>query len=184
MFNVFKAENPGIKVSLTTYRKIVARYNIAFHKPKNDKCAICTAYENDAKTNEAIQTYAAHRTFIEDSRSLKDKDKKRAQEDPTFEALVCDMEAVRPCPNTKVGSFFYVTKISCYNYTVYSLGSRRVTCFTWNSGDRGKQRGADEISSVLYHYTMELSTVPSLKEVVVWADSAPTKIEISFFARC
>ena len=171
MYNAFREENPGLKISLSTYKKIVDQYNIGFHKPKNDKCGICTQYENSTKTDADIENYTRHRKFIDDSRLLQKKDKARAQVDPSFEALVCDMEAVRPCPKSPVSAFFYVTKISCYNYTVYSLGSHNVTCYTWNSGGRGKQRGADEISSALYHYILGLSGVPSLEEVVVWSDT-------------
>ena len=103
MFNAFTQEYPSTKIKLSTYRKVVNKYNIGWYKPKNDLCRTCTAYDNSEKSPEQIKAYTENRRHINESRQLKEEDKLRAKSDTTFEALICDMEAVRPCPKAQSG---------------------------------------------------------------------------------
>ena len=48
------------------------------------------------------------------------KTKKRAMIDPTFDTIVCDMEAVRNCPTSTAGEFFNMYQKSVVTTTLYS----------------------------------------------------------------
>ena len=171
VYELFKQDNPKVKVGYTAYRSIVDQYSIGFYKPKNDKCSNCTIYENSSKSEGDIDAYHSHRKLVEESRKSKDSDKETAKNNPACEVIICDMQAVQNSPKAKSGEFFYLTKISCYNYTIYNLGTGKVCCYMWNSGDRGKTRGSDEISSALRHHILLTDKNKSIKELIVWADT-------------
>ena len=62
-----------------------------------------------------MELWNEHIARKEQCREEKSKDKERAKEDVTFEAVIIDMEAVQNVPKAKAGDFYYVSKISAYN---------------------------------------------------------------------
>ena len=99
-----------------------------------------------------------------------ERDTARARSDEKFVCVIMDMEAVRNCPKASSGEFFYVSKISVYNLTIYDVGTNQAYLFMWNSGDFGKTRGADEIGSSAYHYLRNI-VKSGVEEVTIYADT-------------
>ena len=55
MYDLFKESNPTVKVGITSYKKMLAMFDIAFHKLKNDQCGQCTRYNNSDKAEEDVK---------------------------------------------------------------------------------------------------------------------------------
>ena len=102
------------------------------------------------------------------ARKEKDADKARAKSDPTFGTYIVDMEQVSPCPKGNSGAFFYKTKISCYNFTIYDLETGQGYLYRWDQ--TRSLRGADEMASARLHFYT--SVIPkTITEVVEYEDS-------------
>ena len=157
------------------YRQIFCEeYNFSFFKPKKDQCSICSIYElkkSREEVDEAEETnYKEHQERKVQAREEKAKDKKKAQDDPTFHAATFDLQAVLTTPCSLVGELYYKRKLSCYNLSFYSLGNNNGTCYLWDETQGG--RGSCEIASCLTKYTHSISSTYSrLKEVTYYSDT-------------
>lgn len=94
-------------------------FNIGFYIPKKDQCDLCEAYRNtDGKEKEKIQNrYVEHIDEKKLSRIEKGKDKLKA-ENSEIALAVYDLQAVLPVPMGQCSSFFYKSRLNCYNFTV------------------------------------------------------------------
>ena len=123
---------------------------------------------NSETLQESEEAYKAHMTRKEMSHEEKERDKKRAENDKTFAAIIGDLEQVSPCPKATAQDFFFVSKLSCYNYSVYNLGTKDGTCYRWDESK--SDRGANEIGSCVRHYLTK-ALANDVTEVVIWADT-------------
>ena len=156
------------KVSSFTYNSVLNKYNIGFFRPKKDACSRCTQYRNSEKTADADKNQKEHLENKEMAREEKERDKLRAENDQRFVAINGDMQQVSPCPKGNASEFFYVSKISCYNYSIYNLGTKDGYCYRWDESIA--KRGADEIASCVHHFLFkEISK--DVEEVVIWSDT-------------
>ena len=120
------------------------------------------------KTLEVEEAYSNHQKNKNMAREEKIKDKLRAEKDNTFCAIIGDLEAVTSCPKSESADFYYASKISCYNYSIYNLGNKDGYCYRWN--ELKAKQGKNEIGSCLIHFLNEV--VPcDVKEVFIWADT-------------
>ena len=161
----------SVPVSLRLYRRIFnENFNISFHVPKKDQCSTCTIYENKVESNTLKdgdkEKQEQHRERIETARKEKKKDKERATKDRSYHVVTVDLQAVLQAPCGLVSQLYYKRKLSVYNFTVYSLGDNKGTCFTWDETEG--MRGSCEIATCLMIY---LQSLPStVKEVVIYSD--------------
>ena len=159
---------PGVKTaSLSTYKRVLPEYNIGFHTPKKDACTRCTQYKNSEKTDARKQAYVMHLENKDMAREEKERDTIHAQKENTFTGIIGDLEQVSPCPRALSSEFFYISKISCYNYTLFDLGTKDGYCYCWDEPKAG--RGSNEISSCLHHFLSHVGK--DISEVVIWADT-------------
>ena len=168
MCELYNAQEGVRSVSQTKYNEVLSKFNVSFFKPKKDDCSRCTRYRNSPKTKESEEEYQAHIMRKEMAREEKERDKKRAEKDRTFAAIIGDLEQVSPCPKATAQEFFYVSKVSCYNYSIYNLGTKDGTCYRWDESK--SNRGANEIASALRHHLTKILT-NDITEVVIWADT-------------
>ena len=104
-------------------------------------------------------------------RLSKEADKERAKDDSKFNAYIIDLEAVNNYPKAQSGEFFYVSKLSCYNLSVYDLKSDNKLCYLWDQTKAA--RGSNEIGSCIIH---TLRNVPEgIEEVAIWADTCTSQ---------
>ena len=168
MCTLYNSQEGIKKVSESKYISVLSKFNIGLHKPQKDDCSQCTIYRNSPKTQESEKKQAEHLLRAEMAREEKDRNKERAASDKTFVAIICDLEQVSSCPKATAQQFFYVSKVSCYNYSVYDLGTKDGTCYRWD--ETKSKRGASEMGSGLHHYLTQV--IPKdVREVAVWADT-------------
>nr|CAH7739725.1 unnamed protein product [Callosobruchus chinensis] len=130
------------------YHKIFnEEYNISFFTPKKDQCELCVSYQNAGETDKATMkaNFEKHLKQKELSRIEKQTDK----ESDNFVA-VYDLQAVLPCPKGHTSSFFYVSKLNVFNFTVYDIKTNSVVCYVWNEAQG--HRGANEIGTCVLNY--------------------------------
>lgn len=126
-------------------------FNISFFTPKKDQCSSCEQYKNsDEKGKKALQEkYEMHLKEKEKSRLEKENDKQLAKSNKCVTACF-DLQAVLQTPCGEINSFYYKSKLSTYNFTIFNLGSLEGHCYIWHEGEGN--RGANEIGTCLYNF--------------------------------
>ena len=134
MYSLYKEvctaqERQPVKESM--YRDIFNTcFNIAFIKPKTDRCDLCEEFRVRKATNiftdEDSTKENAHLVKKNSMRSERNQDKSSLSEN---EALVCfDLQNVITCPKVEIGSFFYKRKLNCYNLTGHVTTKKTQRC--------------------------------------------------------
>lgn len=145
-------------------------YNISFYIPKKDQCDLCESFKNadEAGRESLLAAYNLHQKEKELSRKEKDNDKINPN---GAHAAVYDLQAVMPVPRGQVSSFYYKSKINCFNFTVSDLNAKNVECYFWDETE-GK-RGAVEIGSCVLKYINKLleKTSSTDQDIVFYSDN-------------
>lgn len=122
------------KTTIRHYRDIFNQgFNISFFKPKKDQCDFCSVYNlsDDKKKLEIKTEYNTHiknKTLV---RELKDVDKIIATDDKTVCVTCFDLQKVLATPQSNVSDFYYKSKYSTYNFTVFDVGNNQGFCYVW-----------------------------------------------------
>lgn len=82
------------------------------------------------------------------ARGEKETDKENVSNN--FVVAVYDLQAVMPCPQGEMSSFYYISKLNVLNFTITELGTKNTTCFVWHEGEGA--RGVNEIGSCVLMY--------------------------------
>ncbi|CAH1111545.1 unnamed protein product [Psylliodes chrysocephalus] len=147
---VQQCEDTGIDFAkYGTYAHIFnTETNIAFHMPKKDQCTLCENYKNATEESKANirEKYENH---------LKEKDQSRLEkirdvENPNICVYSYDLQAVLPTPCGDVNAFYYKSKLSTLNFTIFDLKDKKGYCYLWHEAIA--KRGANEISSCVYKF--------------------------------
>ena len=64
--------------------------------------------------------------------------------------ITCDLQKVLQCPSGQNNLFFYKSRLSAYNFTVYVSGEQKGYCYVWDQTEAKK--GCVEISSCLWQF--------------------------------
>lgn len=163
-----KEENK-LYVSYKIYYNIfVEDFNISFWQPKKDQCEDCTAFKNAEDKSLLQEKYDLHLIEKSLARSEKERDKQNINDD--LVVCVYDLQAVMPCPQGEVSSFYYISKLNLLNFTITKLGTNSTDCFVWHEGEGG--RGANEIGSCVFMYLNRLNDEASGDiDVVFYSDN-------------
>lgn len=145
-------------------------FNISFFVPKKDQCEDCTIFQNsnEIEKQQLQSSYENHLLEKDLSRMEMEKDKKTAK---FVHVAVYDLQAALPCPQGNASGFYYVSKLSVYNFTVYDLKKDAVKCYVWHEAEGN--RGVNEIASCVYNYLL------NLKEE---SDELGQKLDIIFYS--
>ena len=156
-------------VSLSLYSTIFRSMNLKFHHPKKDQCGLCMSYRTGTEEDKARlqDRYDRHIKEKDEVRRIKQAMKERSQNDEEFLAASFDLEQVLFLPITQRGELFYKRKLSCYNFTVFDLGTAEGSCYFWHEGVA--RRGANEIASNIHHYLKE-ADAKGIREVALFCD--------------
>lgn len=105
------------------------------------------------------------------------RQKQKAKDDAKVHAVGFDLQQVLSTPNLLTSTVYYKCKLSVYNLSVYSLGSRVGTCFLWSEIDGA--RGANEIGTCMSTY---INCLPSTVEhVIMYSDACCGQNRNCFF---
>lgn len=98
-------------------------FNIGFFIPRKDQCDLCESYKNadDEAKEKMAEKYNEHLSEKKLSRQEKERDKS----DKNIMTFVYDLQAVLPAPKGPASSFYYSSKMSCYNFTVSDLHAKK-----------------------------------------------------------
>lgn len=168
------AAKPRLIASLRVYRKIFREeFNIKFLRPKKDQCPKCLSWKNktnEEKTEQASTLYEKHLSDKRIAQDLKtaDIDRIKSNPDPTECVLTCDLEKVFLCPKGENAEFFYKSKLSCYNFTIFVSGAQKGHCFVWDQTEAG--RGSAEISSCLWKFFV-IYVGKGVKVFIIYSDN-------------
>ena len=78
------------------------------------------------------------------------------------------MEAEKNVPKLNLENF-YVSKLACYDLSVYDLKTGHMTCYLWDQTQAA--RGSNKVGSCILHiYIPSGQFQKMLKKVVIWAD--------------
>ena len=170
MYDLYIAENPKPKASRTLYGRLLHDMKLKFHKPKKHLCGICETYRmgNEQEKDKINAEYMRHINEKNKVRELKTEKKKQALLNPqTYQSSVYDLQQVIYLPRSGRGTLFYKRRLSCYDFTIYELGTREGLCFLHHEGIA--KRGANEIASNLYRY-LQILDMQCKEEVDLFSD--------------
>lgn len=133
------------------YRIFKEEFNISFFKPKKDLCDLCESFLNADDNEKKVlnKAYTIHQEEKELCRKEKNLDKNRCY------TAVYDLQAVLQLPKGFSSSFYYKSKINCFNFTISDLKAKNVDCFFWTEVE-GK-RGSNEIGTCVLMYIKNLA---------------------------
>lgn len=81
---------------------------------------------------------------------MKEEVKLKATEDPTVCVINFDLQKVLNVPRAEIGPLYFLCKLALYNFTVYSMGNHKGSCYLYNETIGGK--GSNEIGSYLWMF--------------------------------
>ena len=144
-------------------------FNIAFVKPKKDRCDLCEKFRLSASennlTDEEKHIYETHRASVQSSREEKQKDKDKADVILSF-----DLENVLTLPKADVSNFCYRRKLSCYNLTGYLSVDKSAFCCIWTEALCGR-KGNDIASAVVKILKNIVQQHSHIQHLTLWSDS-------------
>ncbi|KAI8420441.1 hypothetical protein MSG28_008931 [Choristoneura fumiferana] len=152
---VEQCQSNGVQhVTYQIYYNIFTKdFNISFWTPKKDQCEDCTAYTNVTDKASLQEGYDLHLREKTLARAEKETDKEKVCD--TFVVSVYDLQAVMPCPQGEVSSFYYISKLNLLNFTITELVTKKTNCYVWHEGQGG--RGVNEIGSCVLMYLKKLN---------------------------
>lgn len=169
-----RSDDNGTKsVKYSMFRHIFnTDFNISMFHPKKDQCEDCEAYKNRT-TEQRTQDERYHQHLKEKnlSRAEKDNDKKKASEE--LVVAVYDLQAVLPVPRGDISVFYYLSKVSTYNFTVCEIDTMNTYSYLWHEGEAS--RGANELATCLLKFLREKSKQRTTTEfeVIFYSDNCP-----------
>lgn len=162
------SENP---VKFNIYRKIFnTEYNIAFHKPKKDRCDFCEEIKQKSTlTDEEQIKYKDHMNRKIECKEERDKDRK-IEVNKNVVIISFDLENVFALPKANVSNFFYKRKFSVYNLTAHCSANNKTYCAFWHENITG--RAGNHIASALIKILTRIITdLPDINKIILWSDS-------------
>lgn len=169
--------NKDVGTYMTYYKIFTTEFNIGFFAPKKDQCDLCTSYINSNAEQKIVLEESYKRHIEEKNYSRVEKLNDRKKVNKNNRVAVYDLEAVLQCPKGDTSSFYYKSKLNCYNLTITelankdtNLGYENVHCYFWTECDA--KRGAIEIGSCVWEYLKTLSEQDDEeKEVIFYSDN-------------
>lgn len=143
-------------VSISVYRKIFNSYEpqLSFHIPKKDQCSTCNLYYSATDKTDLEESWQLHKKKEKEAMEMKEADKKRSSEDPTYRAISFDLEAILSVPFSADCQIYYKRKLSVFNFTIFDSFDHSGHCFVWDETHGSK--GASEIGTCLLKYLHSL----------------------------
>ncbi|XP_050509077.1 uncharacterized protein LOC126886255 [Diabrotica virgifera virgifera] len=162
-----KEQNVSSGNYLMYFKIFNEEFNLAFHVPKKDQCEECLRYRSSSEEEKASlqEKFDKHLTEKDLSRTEKDIDK---HSDGTTKVVVYDLQAVLPCPTGEASSFYYVSKLNVFNFTLYDIKSHEGTCFLWHEGEA--LRGSNEIGSCILKFLQNICNDENLN-IIFYSDN-------------
>ncbi|XP_060810035.1 uncharacterized protein LOC132904130 [Amyelois transitella] len=154
---------------------------IKIHQPKKDLCDLCRDYKLTPNNEDLKQEYDRHIEEKDLSRKEKKEDRYAINENKIV--AVYDLEAILQVPQGKSSSFYYKTKMNCYNFTIAELAKKNPTeedsnkaytnVYSYFWDETQGQKGSIEIATCVLNFLRlvnERSTSKSV-DVIFYSDN-------------
>ena len=115
-------------ISRTLFRNILDELNISLFQHRKDQCDTCCGYEA-GNIDKVI--YDQHIAKREKARTEKNKDKEASLANDDMKVITLDLQALLMCPLLKASAMYYKTKLTCHNFTIFSMKTKDVICYFW-----------------------------------------------------
>ena len=110
-------------------------YNYSFHKPKNNKCSLCSIRQIHLTKESMMTKYQAHQARKERIRHHKATDKLRAIENPeSIWSINFHLQKVLQTPRTKVSNLYYSRKLFKYSFSICHVAFKAAKRYMWHIG--------------------------------------------------
>ena len=131
-------------------------------------------------TLENKTNYESHVKNKNQARSLKEKDKRDAQNDAKIFCATFDMQKVLLSPSGEISLFYYSKRLKVHNLSVFDIGNLIGTCYIWN--EQIANKGSNEIASCIYDI-IKLKTEQDCDDFRFWSDNCTgqNRSRIMFF---
>lgn len=144
--------------TLRQYRDIVnSQFNLSFHIPKKDTCDECHIYkQTENPSQELKEQHKRHQSHKTIARQLKNSDKNAAVlSNGIILCATFDFQKVLSCPHGQMSVLYYKRKLSCYNFTIFDVSTKKGYCYVWD--ESVAKRGSNEVASCLYNFIKDFS---------------------------
>lgn len=180
MWSMYKiereAENATRIATLRQYRDVFNKeFRLKFFRPKKDQCPRCLSWKNKTPDERTEAAKLKHETHIENkkiSQELKQKDIDEVMNSAELRKkkclITCDLEKVLLCPKGDNGDFYYASKLSVHNFTIFISGDQEAICYVWDQTIAGK--GSAEIGSCLWSFFQQ-KVSEGIEEFLIYSDN-------------
>lgn len=169
MYDLYK-ESTEAPVLKSMYSKIFnEEFNLSFHKPKKDKCDLCSEWEMSRKERILTSELDEKRTIhIAEKNAMR---LERHRDRDSAENVLCfDLQNVLTCPQADVSCFFYKSKLNVYNLTGHFSKTKKTYCALWTEATSGRT-GNDLASALLMILRQLLKDNTDIESLTLWSDS-------------
>ncbi|KAK3931654.1 ATP synthase subunit b [Frankliniella fusca] len=189
MWSLYKIQQEAAGVTrvatLRQYRDVFNKdFRLKFFRPKKDQCPRCLSWKNKTpqeKTDAARLKYESHIAAKQIRQEMKQKDIDDIKNSPDLKqtrcVITCDLEKILTCPKGENGDFYYKSKMSVCNFTIFVSGDQEAFCYVWDQTIGSK--GAAEIGSCLWLFIQQ-KVQEGIKEFVIYSDNCSAQNKSQF----
>ncbi|KAK3931243.1 LOW QUALITY PROTEIN: Leucyl/phenylalanyl-tRNA--protein transferase [Frankliniella fusca] len=140
--------------------------------PKKDQCSKCLVFKSlsPAQKQEKEEDYNEHIKNKTRAREKKEKDVENAE--PSVCVCTFDLEKTLYCPKGEDAHFYYLSKLKCYNFTIFQSNVKQGHSYVWD--ETIAHRGADEFASCQFIFIPEKAS-EGYKEFHFYSDNCSSQ---------
>ncbi|KAJ8684492.1 hypothetical protein QAD02_020284 [Eretmocerus hayati] len=109
-----------------------------------------------------------YRNDIESARKRMNESAILAKTDQSVYVMHMDLQKVLTTPRSEIGTMYYMSKISVWNFTIYEFSTSKGYCFVWNEATGN--RGSNEVASYLFDHLRDVKEREA-KSVHIYSDN-------------
>uniref|UniRef100_A0ABD2X5R0 DUF7869 domain-containing protein n=1 Tax=Trichogramma kaykai TaxID=54128 RepID=A0ABD2X5R0_9HYME len=162
-----------INISRQYYAKVLQEnFNLSFHKPKKDKCALCHQYKESTPEQKELlkDRRIEHLKNKKIARKLINQSVIEANSDSSIAVIHFDFQKVSTTSKCEVSNLYYMSKLVVLNLTFYDLATNLDTCYVWN--ETVAKKGSNEVASILMRQIEYiLSSRPKVNDIRTVSDN-------------
>ncbi|XP_063219190.1 uncharacterized protein LOC134529234 [Bacillus rossius redtenbacheri] len=121
----------GKPVSRIKFSSVFHELNLSLYTLQKDQCDVCAKHEVG---NISEEDWIQHQNRKDRARKEKEDDKEISAQQQ-YSVLIMDLQAVKVAPCIQASAFYYKTKLTCHNFTVYNITSNHYTCYWFSEVD-------------------------------------------------
>lgn len=155
-------QDNGKPVSRTKFSSVFYELNLSLYTLKKDQCNMCAEHEAG---NLSEEEWIQHQHRKDRARKEKEDDKQSAAQRQCT-VLTMDLQAVKVAPCIQASAFYYKTKLTCHNFTVYNLTTHHCMCYWFSEVDT--DLSASTFATLIINYLK--CNCANDKEIIIFSD--------------